>query len=226
VIRTDPFLVRTVVAELVGTMLLLTTIVGSGIMGDKLTAGNDPAVALLANSFATGCVLYALILTFWNIPGSHFNPVISILAVWDGSMSSRSAFVFVFAQLIGAACGVVLANTMFGFAYFSPSDKIRSGLGQYVAEAVATFGLVIVVRGCSRFSPTIVASVVATYIAAAFWFTASTCFANPAVTVARTLTNSIAGIRPSDAISFIFAQFVGGATAYLLSERLFTKNKA
>jgi glycerol uptake facilitator-like aquaporin len=202
-------------------MLLLTTIVGSGIMGDKLTASNNPSVALLANSLATGCVLYALILTFSEISGSHFNPIISILAAWDRSLSRRFALVFVLAQLIGAVCGVVLANSMFGFAYVSESDKIRSGVGQYLAEAVATFGLVIVVRGCSRFSPPIVASAVAAYIAAAFWFTASTCFANPAVTVARMLTNSIAGIRPSDAIAFVVAQLLGAVIAYMLSERLF-----
>jgi len=214
--RNQPAPFTALLAELVGTMLLLTTIVGSGIMGDKLTASNNPSVALLANSLATGCVLYALILTFSEISGSHFNPIISILAAWDRSLSRRFALVFVLAQLIGAVCGVVLANSMLGFAYVSESDKIRSGVGQYLAEAVATFGLVIVVRGCSRFSPPIVASAVAAYIAAAFWFTASTCFANPAVTVARMLTNSIAGIRPSDAIAFVVAQLLGAVIAYLL----------
>jgi glycerol uptake facilitator-like aquaporin len=205
---------RRLTAEAIGTAILLTAIVGSGIMADRLDGGND-AIALLANTVATATALLALILTFGPISGAHFNPAVSIADASRGGLPWREVPAYVGAQATGAIVGVWIAHVMFGERLFMLSLHARSGPAQMVSEFVATFGLLSVIRGCShRRSDAPFA--VAAYIAAAYWFTASTSFANPAVTLARALTNTFTGIRPADVPAFIVAQLAGGAAATLL----------
>lgn len=199
------------VAEAVGTAMLLAAVVGSGIMGERLAAGNV-AIALLANSIATGGALMALILAFGQISGAHLNPVVSLTMAWRGGMLWREVPVYVLAQIAGAFAGVAIAHLMFGLPLFLASQHVRNGGSQVLSEVVATFGLLTVIWGCSRFKPMMVPFAVAAYIVAAYWFTASTSFANPAVTLARSFTDTFAGIRPVDALAFILAQ-TGGAVA-------------
>lgn len=206
---------RALVAELVGTALLLAAVVGSGIMGERLAGGNI-AVALLANTLATGTALVALILTFGAISGAHFNPVVSFADASQGGLTWGRATGYAAAQLVGAIIGVAAADYMFGEPVFAWSRHVRSGLPQAFSEGVATFGLLAVIWGCSRRRAAAVPFAVGAYITAAYWFTASTSFANPAVTVARSLTDTFAGIRPSDVPSFIAAQVIGGALATAL----------
>lgn len=210
---------RRAVAEGVGTALLLATVVGSGIMGDRLASGNV-AVALLANTVATASALAALILTFGPISGAHFNPVVTIADAAQKGLSWRDVPAYVGAQVFGAFTGVAAADVMFGEPVFAASRHIRSGSGQWVSEVIATFGLLAVIWGCSRRRPSAVPFAVGAYIAAAYWFTASTSFANPAVTLARTMTDTFAGIRPQDAPGFIVAQFMGAALATVLFQWL------
>jgi glycerol uptake facilitator-like aquaporin len=210
-----PSRVRRTVAEAVGTMFLLAAVVGSGIMGDRLSGGNV-AVALLANAVATGAALVALILTFGPLSGAHFNPVVTLAAAWKGALSWRDVPWFLVAQLVGALVGVALADAMFGEPIYAASQHARSGLSQLLSETVATFGLIAMIRGPAGADVSRAAGAVAAYITAAYWFTASTSFANPAVTIARAFTNTFAGIRPADVPGFITAQFVGGALAVLL----------
>jgi glycerol uptake facilitator-like aquaporin len=211
---------RSTISEAIGTALLLAAVVGSGIMGERLAGGNV-AIALLANAIATGAALYALIVTFEPISGAAFNPLVTI-ALTSHGLSPRSQLVpHLIAQFSGAILGVWLAHIMFDLAILQISSKVRSGPGQWTAEAVATFGLVLLILlGAPRKSPSLPA-VVACYITAAYWFTASTSFANPAVTVARALSNTFAGIAPSSVLAFIAAQAVGAllamATARLLA---------
>jgi len=197
-------------AEGVGTALLLAGVVGSGIMGERLAGGNV-AVALLANTLATGAILVALILTFAPISGAHFNPAVTLAAAWQGGLAWGEAPGYVIVQLIGAFAGVALAHLMFEHPLFALSLHERAGAAQLLSEFVATFGLVTVIRGCGPRQAT--AFAVGAYIAAAYWFTASTSFANPAVTLARATTDTFAGIRPVDAPGFIAAQVLGAATA-------------
>ena len=206
---------RALVAELVGTALLLAAVVGSGIMGERLAGGNV-AVALLANTLATGAALVALILTFGAISGAHFNPVVSFADASQGGLTWARATAYSAAQLAGAIIGVAAADYMFGEPVFAWSTHVRSGLPQAFSEGVATFGLLAVIWGCSRRRAGAVPFAVGAYITAAYWFTASTSFANPAVTVARSLTDTFAGIRPSDVPPFIVAQVLGGASATAL----------
>jgi glycerol uptake facilitator-like aquaporin len=206
---------RRVVAEAVGTALLLATVVGSGIMGERLAAGNV-ALALLANSLATGAGLIALILTFGPVSGAHLNPVVTLVEAWRGSLPQREAPAYLLAQFAGAPAGVILAHVMFGAPAVTWSTHVRAGAGQLASEVVATFGLVGVILACARRRPTAVPFAVGAYITAAYWFTASTSFANPAVTFARTLTDTFTGIRPVDAPGFIVAQLAGGALAAVL----------
>jgi glycerol uptake facilitator-like aquaporin len=206
---------RRLTAEAVGTAMLLAVVVGSGIMGDRLSEGNQ-AIALLANTIATAAALVALILTFGPISGAHFNPAVSIADASQGGLRWREVPAYVAAQLIGAVTGVWIAHVMFGERLLMVSLHERSGSAQMASEFVATFGLLSVVWGCSRRRSDAVPFAVATYIAAAYWFTASTSFANPAVTLARALTNTFAGIRPVDVPGFVVAQFAGAATATLL----------
>lgn len=208
---------RVWLAEFVGTALLLTAVVGSGIMGERLAGGNV-AIALLANSIATGCALYVLIVMLAGVSGAHFNPLVTLVARFDRAISTGTAVGHVLAQVVGAIAGVLLAHAMFGLSLWLPSVKVRTGVGQWIAEAVATFGLILVVRLIAPKGIARVAGAVALYITGAYWFTASTSFANPAVTIARSMTDSFAGIRAADAPGFIAAQCVGAAAGYLLSK--------
>ena len=203
---------RRLVAEWLGTTFLLATVVGSGIMAERLSGGNV-GVALLANAIATGGGLVALILTFGGISGAHFNPVVSLAAALRRELSGREALLYALMQLIGAFCGVAAAHGMFGEPLFFASQHIRSGPSQWWSEFVATFGLLAVIFGCSRSRPDAVPYAVASYIVGAYWFTSSTSFANPAVTLARAATDTFAGIRPIDAPGFIVAQLVGAVSA-------------
>lgn len=209
-------LARRVVAEGVGTAGLLAAVVGSGIMAERLSGGNV-AVALLANTVATGAALVALILTFGGVSGAHFNPAVTVCDCWQGGLERRDALGYIAGQSIGAFVGVAVANMMFEFPVFFASNKIRTGWAQLFSEFVATFGLLAVIWGTVRLrSAVVVPFAVAAYITAAYWFTASTSFANPAVTLARSMSDSFAGIRPADVPGFIIAQFLGAMAATLL----------
>ena len=202
-------------AELIGTALLLAAVVGSGIMGERLS-GASVGLALLANTVATGAALVALILAFGPISGAHFNPAVTVADASQRGISWRDVPAYVAAQVAGALLGVALAHGMFGEPLFSLSRHARAGAPQLLSEFVATFGLLAVIWGCARSRSTTVPFAVAAYIVAAYWFTASTSFANPAVTIARSLTDTFAGIRPADAPGFIAAQCAGAAAATLL----------
>jgi glycerol uptake facilitator-like aquaporin len=204
-----------VVAEFLGTAFLLAAVVGSGIMGERLASGKV-AIALLANSLATGAALVALILTFNPISGAHFNPAVTVADALRGGIAWRQAPAYMVAQIAGAFTGVGAAHTMFGLPLFSLSLHARSGGAQLWSEFIATFGLLSVIWGCSRTRPTAVAFAVGAYITAAYWFTASTSFANPAVTLARAASDTFAGIRPADAPGFMVAQLTGAIAATLL----------
>jgi glycerol uptake facilitator-like aquaporin len=210
-----PTLLRRVVAEFLGSLLLLAAIVGSGIMGNRLAGGNV-AIALLANAIATGAALVAIILALGPISGAHLNPVVTLSDAWQGGIAWRETPAYMVAQFTGALAGVVVAHVMFGLPLFSASTHIRSGSAQIFSEFVATFGLHAVIWGCARSRPSAVSFAVGAYITAAYWFTASTSFANPAVTIARSLTNTFAGIRPVDTVPFVVAQIAGAVAATLV----------
>jgi len=207
-------------AEGIGTLFLLVAVVGSGISGERLSGGNV-AITLLANSAATGAGLIALILAFGPVSGGHFNPVVSLVEAWFGELPWREVPLYIVAQVCGAFAGVGAAHLMFGMTLFTASRHARTGAPQWFAEAVATAGLVLVIRGTARVGTLSVAVAVGCYIAAAYWFTASTSFANPAVTLARSLTDSFSGIRPRDTSGFLTAQLAGGAAAAVLARRIF-----
>lgn len=206
---------RRLVAEAVGTALLLAAVVGSGIMGDRLAGGNV-AIALLANTIATGATLVALILTFGPISGAHFNPAVTLADATQGGLAWRDVPFYVGAQITGALVGVLGAHLMFSEAVWQVSQHVRAGDAQMFSEFVATFGLVAVIWGCVRKRPEAVPMAVGLYITGAYWFTASTSFANPAVTIARSFTNTFAGIRPADVPGFVAAQLVGAIVATVL----------
>jgi glycerol uptake facilitator-like aquaporin len=208
-------LARRVIAEFLGTAFLLAVVVGSGIMGERMAAGNV-AIALLGNSVATGCGLVALILTFGPISGAHFNPVVTLADASQGGLPWREVPHYVVAQIAGAIAGVVVAHLMFGLPMIEISAKVRNGPSQAFSEFVATFGLLAVIRGCSRKRIDAIPYAVAAYIVAAYWFTASTSFANPAVTIARSMTNTFAGIQPADVPGFVIAQLAGALAATAL----------
>jgi glycerol uptake facilitator-like aquaporin len=208
------------VAEAVGTAFLVTAVIGSGIMGERLAGGNV-AIALLANTVATGATLLALILVFGTVSGAHFNPAVSLNALWRRDLSCGETIAYISAQLIGACAGAVIANIMFGATAVSFSRHARNGVGQFLSEVIAAFGLVLIIAICVRARVQMVAFAVSAYITAAYWFTASTSFANPAVTIARSLTDTFAGIRPRDVPLFILAQLAGGGAATLLATWLF-----
>lgn len=210
------------VSEAVGTAFLLATVVGSGIMGERLAGGNV-AIALLANTIATGAGLVALILTFGPISGAHFNPAVTLADAWEGGLPWRDVPGYFAAQLLGAVAGVAIAHTMFGEAAFTASQHVRAGGSQLFSEFVATFGLLSVIWGVSRRNAEYTPFAVGAYITAAYWFTASTSFANPAVTIARSLTNTFSGIRPADAPGFIAAQVAGALAATALFKFLVPK---
>jgi glycerol uptake facilitator-like aquaporin len=208
---------RPILAEVIGTALLLAAVVGSGIMAERLCGGNVGLV-LLANAIATGGALYALIVMFGPVSGAHFNPVVTLALTWRGDSERSRVLPFLAAQVIGAILGVWLAHLMFDLPILQASSKARSGIGQWAAEATATFGLVLLILLGVRKAPAALPAAVAVYIVGAYWFTASTSFANPAVTIARSLSNTFAGILPADAPAFIVAQVVGGAAAVLAAQ--------
>ncbi len=210
-----PTLAQRAVAEAVGTALLLAVIVGSGIMGERLAGGNV-AIALLANTIATGAGLYALILTFGPISGAHFNPAVSLADAAQGGLRWRDLPPYLVAQTGGAVLGTAMAHLMFGEPLWSCSHHQRAGASQVFSEGLATFGLLAVIWSCSRQRPNTAPKAVAAYIIAGYWFTASTAFANPAVTLARSLTDTFSGIRPLDVPAFIVAQLIGAALATML----------
>lgn len=203
------------VSEGLGTALLLATVVGSGIMGEDLARGNV-AIALLANTLATGAALVALILTFGPISGAHFNPAVTLADAAVGGLRWRDVPLYVAAQVSGAFVGVAVAHAMFDHALFEASQHARAGAPQLLSEFVATFGLLSVILGCARSRPAAVPFAVGAYITAAYWFTSSTSFANPAVTLARAATNTFSGIRPADAPGFIVAQLLGAGASTAL----------
>ena len=213
--RVQPGLARQIAAEGIGTAFLLAAVVGSGIMGERLTGGNA-AIALLANTLATGAALVALILTFGSISGAHFNPAVSLADAAVGGLRWRDVPGYLAAQMAGAFAGVAAAHAMFGMSVFSASRHARAGGAQFFSEFVATFGLLSVIWGVARTRTAAVPFAVAAFITAAYWFTASTSFANPAVTIARSATDTLAGIRPADVPGFVAAQLLGAGAATLL----------
>ena len=208
-------LTRRVVAEAVGTALLLAAVVGSGIMGDRLAGGNV-AIALLANTVSTGAALVALILAFGPISGAHFNPAVTLVDAWQKGVAWGDVLPLITAQVVGAFAGVASAHVMFGEPLYSLSQHARNGGAQAFSEFVATFGLLAVIWGCVRRRPAATPFAVGAYITSAYWFTASTSFANPAVTLARSTSNTFAGVRPADTAGFIIAQFLGAFAATVL----------
>ncbi len=206
---------KRLVAEALGTAFLLAAVVGSGIMGERLAGGNV-AIALLANTIATGAALIALILTFGPISGAHLNPAVTLADASQKGIAWREAPLYIGAQIVGAFAGVASANVMFGLPIFFASCHARAGAAQIFSEFTATFGLLAVICGCARSRSAAVPFAVAAYITAAYWFTSSTSFANPAVTLARSMSDTFAGIRPSDTPGFIAAQLLGAAAATLL----------
>jgi glycerol uptake facilitator-like aquaporin len=211
---------RRVVAEALGTALLLASVVGSGIMGERLAGGNV-AIALLANTIATGAALVALILAFGPISGAHFNPAVTLADAFQGGIAWHNVPAYIAAQLAGAFAGVAAAHLMFGEPILAASLRVRSGNGQLFSEFVATFGLLSVICGCARRQSSAVPFAVGAYITSAYWFTASTSFANPAVTLARAFTNTFSGIRAMDAPGFVLMQLMGAAAATALFRWLF-----
>lgn len=207
---------RRIAAEFLGTAFLVAAVVGSGIMGERLSGGNV-AIALLANTIATGAALAALILVFLPISGAHLNPAVSLAEALHGGMPGREAGLYATAQVCGGIAGTACANLMFNLPAFSVAQHARTGAPQWFSELVATFGLILVIRLGARFTPEWISIAVAAYITAAYWFTASTSFANPAVTIARTLSDTFAGIRPVDAPAFVAAQLAGGLAAAIFS---------
>lgn len=218
-------LARRAVAEALATALLVAAVIGSGIMAQRL-AGPDVALALLANTIATGGALVALILTFGPISGAHMNPVVTLWAALRRDLAARDAGAYVIAQLAGGLAGAILANAMFELPAIAWSATARHGSATLLSEVVATFGLVGVIASTSRHQPAITPFAVAAYIVAAYWFTASTSFANPAVTLARTASDTFAGIRPADVPGFVAAQLVGGGAAALVFRWLLGGDRA
>lgn len=203
---------RRLAAEALGTLFLLATVVGSGIMAERLADGNV-ALALLGNTLATGAILMVLILMFGAVSGAHFNPAVTFSFLLRREISGRDALLYLTAQAIGALLGVALAHLMFEAPLFAASVNVRAGPSQWLSEVVATFGLVATILGCLKTRPEAVPYAVGLFISAGYWFTASTSFANPAVTMARSWTDSFSGIRPIDAPAFIVAEFIGAALA-------------
>ncbi len=203
------------VSEFIATFFLLAIVVGSGIMGERLAQGNV-AIALLANTLATGAGLVFLIAAFGEISGAQMNPAVSLIDFWRGNLSGKDFFGYVAAQILGAVSGVGAANSMFDLPVFFLSTKVRAGSSQFFSEFIATFGLLTVIISTVKFRPQITHYAVAAYITSAYWFTASTSFANPAVTIARSLSDTFAGIRPNDVFPFIVAQIFGAVAASVI----------
>ncbi|WP_439373088.1 aquaporin [Bradyrhizobium sp. DASA03120] len=211
-----PSLSRRLVAEWLGTAFLLAAVVGSGIMAQKLAGGNV-ALELLCNTIPTGAILVVLILIFGPLSGAHFNPAVTVAFAWRGELPWAGAGLYILAQVAGGVAGVWLAHLMFELPLWQSSLTTRTGTGQWLAEGVATFGLLLTIFGCIARAPSAVPYAVGLYITSAYWFTASTSFANPAVTIARSLSDTFAGIAPGGVLAFIAAQLVGAALALMLS---------
>lgn len=214
---------RRLVAEALGTGILVATVIGSGIMAERLSGGNV-ALALLGNTIPTGAILVVLITIFGPLSSAHFNPVVTVVMGWLGKFSKAEILRYVAAQVLGGVLGAWLANAMFELPIIEVSTKLRWGQGQWIAEAVASFGLIVTILGGLRYSVESIPMLVGLYITAAYWFTASTSFANPAVTIARSLSDSFAGISPMSILPFIAAQFVGGFGGALLGRWLFKED--
>ena len=212
-------LLSRIVAEFLGTAFLVAAVVGSGIMAERLASGNA-ALALLSNTIATGAALVALTLTFGPVSGAHLNPVVSLADAMEGGLAWSETLPYICAQVSGGICGTIAAHAMFGLPLVSLSRHIRGGPAHFLSEFIATFGLLSVIWGCSRSRSSTVPFAVGSYITAAYWFTASTSFANPAVTIARCLSDTFAGIRPVDVPLFVVAQVAGGITATILFQWL------
>tara|TARA_B100001939_G_C16897475_1_gene598299 strand:+ start:368 stop:1027 length:660 start_codon:yes stop_codon:yes gene_type:complete len=208
--------------EFLGTMLLLATVIGSGIMGETLSEGND-AVALLANTVATGAILYVLITMFGSISGAHFNPAVSVIFFIKKELTLSVLLFYIVAQVCGGLFGMLIAHFMFDYELLQYSSKIRLGLNQWVSELIATFGLIATILFTIKERPTSIAMSVGLYITAAYWFTASTSFANPAVTIARTFTDTFSGIHFSGTMYFIIAQFTGAILGLLIYRLIYKK---
>lgn len=217
-----PSLARRLVAEGVGSFFLFACVIGSGIMAENLSRGND-AVALLGNTLATAAILFVVITILGPISGAHMNPAVSLVAAVRRELRWLDTLAYIAAQLAFGILGAWAAHLMFDLPTLQLSVKARTGLGQWIGEGIATFGLILTILGSGRYRPTWVSATVALYITAAYWFTSSTSFANPAITVARSLTNSFAGIAPHDAPAFIAAQLAGAAAAAIVAHWLFEK---
>ena len=215
-----PSLGRRLIAEALGSFFLFATVIGSGIMAEALAQGND-AVALIGNTAATGAILFVLINMLGPISGAQMNPAVSLVAASRGEIGWGDAGAYIVTQLAGGILGMLAAHAMFDLPLLQISDKARTGSGQWLSEGIATFGLALTIWGTTKYRPTAIPASVALYITAAYWFTASTSFANPAITVARSLTDSFSGIAPGDAPGFIIAQLVGAALAALVIRALF-----
>ncbi len=216
---------RRIAAEALGTFFLLATVIGSGIMGERLAGGNE-ALALLGNTLPTGAILVVLILIFGPVSGAHFNPAVTLVSAGRGEISRQTAAAYIAVQIVAAVIGVWAAHAMFDLPLLQISEKIRSGPAQWFAEFVATFGLLLTILGCVARAPTAVPYAVGLYITAAYWFTASTSFANPAVTMARALSNTFAGIAPAGVAGFIAAQLIGAFAAAILGRWLWIDRRA
>ncbi len=212
-------------AEALGSFLLFATVIGSGIMAERLAGGNV-AVALLGNTISTGAMLYVLVGMLGPVSGAHFNPAVSLVMALRGELRWRAVAGYVAAQVVGGILGVWAAHLMFDLPLLQLSHHARTGIGQWAGEAIATFGLILTILGTGRHRPGAVPSSVALYIVAAYWFTSSTSFANPAITLARSLSDSFAGIAPGDVLAFIAAQLAGAVTATALGHWLFAKERA
>jgi glycerol uptake facilitator-like aquaporin len=221
----SPLSPRRIAAEGLGTAFLLATVVGSGIMAAKLAGGND-ALALLCNTLPTGAILTVLILTFGPLSGAHFNPAVSLAFALRGELPWPEAAAYIAAQVVGGIIGVWVAHLMFELPVWQVSLHSRTGVGQWLAEFVATFGLLLTILGCLARNSAAIPYAVGLYITAAYWFTASTSFANPAVTIARSISDTFAGIAPGGVVAFIAAQFAGMLVAVLLARWFWTEKKA
>ena len=218
-------LTRRLAAEALGTLILVMAVVGSGIMAQNLAGGNQ-AIALLCNTLATGAVLFVIITIFAPISGAHLNPAVSLVMAWRGALDLRTTAAYIAVQIVGGCVGAVLAHLMFGLDLIQIGSTARTGVGQWAGEFIATFGLIATILGCIRFKPDAVAIAVGLYITSAYWFTASTSFANPAVTIARSLSDTFAGIAPGDVPGFILAELLGALAAAYLFGWLFAERRS
>ncbi|MDB3875526.1 aquaporin family protein [Amylibacter sp.] len=215
---------RAYLSEFTGTTILLATVIGSGIMGETLANGNA-AIALLGNTIATGAILYVLITIFGPISGAHFNPIVTVAMLIAKKITAKNAIIFIILQILGAGLGVLIAHGMFELDIFQISSKLRQGASQGFSEIIATFGLILVIFGGLKLRADAIPALVGFYITSAYWFTASTSFANPAVTLARSLSDTFAGINPSNIIMFISCQFIGMLVALILVKYIFSEEE-